>query len=409
MSTVLFIGKVWPEPASSAAGTRLLQLIEFFTGQGYKVVFASAAVKNEHSQSCAAYGYEEVGLLLNDDSFDRFVHSLAPAFVVFDRFTTEEQFGWRVSENCPGAMKILDTEDLHFLRKARHKAVLTGKTIKEAHLETEDTARELASMYRCDLSLIISEAEMDLLTGYFRMDTALLHYLPFAFASDLKTTPGFEERSGFLFIGNFHHAPNRDAVLQLKEHIWPGIHKQLPHVQMNIFGAYLTPEIKKLNDTTNSFLVHGRAEQADEKFGRSRVLLAPLRFGAGLKGKLLHAMLHGIPSVTSSCGAEGIAGDHNWPGGVSDDPEVFIHHAVTLYTNREKWVAAQTAGSKIINERFERSFHFSALKQRLKKLAENIKEHRTANFIGFMLTREHLNAGRYMSKWIEAKNRIALK
>src|SRR5690606_12663340 len=93
-----------------------------------------------------------------------------------DRFVSEEQFGWRVSQECPNAVQILDTEDLHFLRSAREKAF---KKKEEINLYNETTIREIASILRCDLSLIISEFEMNLLLNEFHIAPELLYYLPF--------------------------------------------------------------------------------------------------------------------------------------------------------------------------------------------------------------------------------------
>src|SRR5690606_11437082 len=225
---------------------------------------------------------------LNDPSFDDFIKELNPETVVFDRYVTEEQFGWRVSENCPNTLKILDTEDLHFLRKAREEAVKAGKPISDANLFSETAKRELASILRCDLSLIISEYEMELLQNTFKISSEILYYLPFLVenSSEEKAIPSFEERQNFLAIGNLLHAPNVDSVLQLKE-IWPEIRKQLPNTEVHIYGAYAPQQILQLNNKKEGFIIKGWAENAESVMKTYRLQLAPLRFGAGLKGKLL--------------------------------------------------------------------------------------------------------------------------
>jgi hypothetical protein len=120
-STLLVIGFVYPEPNSSAAGSRMLQLIAAFQAQNYNVVFATSCKKSDNAFDLESIGVSVVQIKLNQSSFDVFVKTLNPAIVLFDRFMTEEQFGWRVHEQCPDALKILDTEDLHFLRKGRQK------------------------------------------------------------------------------------------------------------------------------------------------------------------------------------------------------------------------------------------------------------------------------------------------
>src|SRR5690606_26095672 len=145
---VLFIGLVWPEPTSSAAGWRILQLVRLFQG-AYEVHFASAAAKPEFSHDLTALGVTEPQLLLNDAAFDGVVRELEPGMVVVDRFRVEERYGWRVAQSWPEALRVLDTEDLHFLRPARLHAYKAGASID---LHSETTFRELAAIYRSDLT-----------------------------------------------------------------------------------------------------------------------------------------------------------------------------------------------------------------------------------------------------------------
>jgi O-antigen biosynthesis protein len=121
MQRILIVGYVWPEPRSSAAGSRMLELIELFRTQGWQVTFASAAALSEHRFALAKWGVPEVAIRLNCDSFDALVAELQPDMVLFDRFFTEEQFAWRVERVCPQALRVLDTSDLHSLREARQQ------------------------------------------------------------------------------------------------------------------------------------------------------------------------------------------------------------------------------------------------------------------------------------------------
>jgi spore coat polysaccharide biosynthesis predicted glycosyltransferase SpsG len=117
--SLLVLGFVWPEPKSSAAGNRMMQLIELFQRENYDITFASTAQNLEFSEDVSSIGVLPKTIELNSATFDDFVKELNPDIVLFDRFMVEEQFGWRVSESCPNALKILDTEDLHCLRQAR--------------------------------------------------------------------------------------------------------------------------------------------------------------------------------------------------------------------------------------------------------------------------------------------------
>ena len=142
--------------------------------------FASAASDSEFAFDVQTLGINKVNIQLNNKSFDEFVTKLNPSIVLFDRFMIEEQFGWRVAENCPDALRILDTIDLHCLRQARQLAFKEKRTFTQEDLFSDTAKREIASILRCDSSLIISDYEMDLLQEYFKIDKDLLCYIPFS-------------------------------------------------------------------------------------------------------------------------------------------------------------------------------------------------------------------------------------
>ncbi len=181
----------------------------------------------------------------------------------------EEQFGWRVAENCPNALRLLDTEDLHCLRLARQKAFKENRPFSTDDLLEEDVAkREIASILRCDVSLMISEYEMELLQTVFKIDSKILYYLPLLLEpiedSMIQKSPSFEERNYFVFIGNFLHEPNWNAVQYLKETIWPLIRKQLPEAVLHIYGAYPSQKVLQLHQPKQGFYIMGRADDAQE-------------------------------------------------------------------------------------------------------------------------------------------------
>ncbi len=399
---LLIIGYTFPEPATTAAGVRMMQLITIFQDQGYDITFASTAAETNYSEDLKAKGIAVKSILLNDDSFDEFITDLNPSVVLFDRFITEEQFGWRVTENCAKALRILDTEDLHFLRKAREVAFKNGKGID---LYSETAKRELASILRSDLSLIISEFEMQLLTETFLIPEGLLFYLPFFVNAVSKEGPTFEERQHFIAIGNLQHAPNADAVVFLKKELWPFIRKQLPTVELHIYGAYATKEISALHKDTEGFFIEGWTDDLSEVLQKARVCLAPLRFGAGLKGKLLDAAQCGTPSVTTEVGEEGMCGELSFGGLVGQTNNDLIDAAIQLYTDKDKWLEAQLAGFEMIEKRFQKAHFATSYMDRLEELRKNLVVHRQHHFIGQILQHQSLQSTKYLSKWIHEKNK----
>lgn len=407
---VLIIGSVWPEPNSSAAGTRMVQLIQLFKEEGWNVTFSCTASDSDHMIDLEAIGVSKKPILLNCSSFDLFIKTLQPTLVLFDRFMTEEQFGWRVAEHSPEALRMLDTEDLHCLRLARQNAFKAGKDFTHNDLLNEMVAkREIASILRCDLSLIISEFEMEILQTTFRVDATLLQYLPL-FVDSFSTknqeeNPAFEERNDFVFIGNFLHEPNWNAVQYLNSTIWPLIRKTLPESNLYIYGAYPPQKALQLHKPKSGFHVLGRASSAKEVISQARVLLAPLQFGAGIKGKLLEAMLYGTPSGTTTIGSESMCGDFPWNGFICDDPQSFANQAVQLYQEEDSWKKAQENGYKIAKHRYLKSLYSEKFIHKITEVQHLLSQHRLNNFIGSMLQHHTMNSTKYLSRWIETKNK----
>ena len=410
MKKLLIIGFVWPEPNSTAAGTRMMQLIELFKKSNYSIYFACTASKTSNSHNLTNLAIQEIEITLNNSNFDTFIAELNPDIVLFDRYLTEEQFGWRVDEFSPNTLKILDTEDLHFLRKARHTAFKNNSEVSLNVLINETTKREIASIYRCDLTLIISEFEHQLLVNQFKIDASILHYIPFLLDEVCKETihsyPTFKERTHFITIGNFKHEPNFQAVLYLKQVIWPLIRKQLPQAQLHIYGAYVTEKATQLNNAKEGFIIKGWCENLKTTFINAKVCLAPLQFGAGLKGKLIDAMLYGTPSVTTTIGAEAMHENLPWNGFIENNPEKFADAAVELYLNEEKWKNFQQNGIEIINTCYSKLKHETDFINRIDEVFENLNSHRLSNFNGLMLQYHANKSTKYMSKWIEEKNKI---
>ena len=412
MSRILFIGHVWPEPTTTAAGNRMLQLLKAFLERSFQITFSSTASKTGYSQDLASMNINEVSIAMNDSSFDRFVEELNPEIVVFDRFMVEEQFGWRVAEKCPTALRILNTEDLHSLREFRGKCTKKhmGWTVQD-WLQQEKTKREIASIYRSDLTLLVSSFEKELLKNEVGIDKNLLLHLPFMLPGisqdEVTNWPGFENRRDFISFGNGRHAPNVDSFKYLRENIWPLIRVQLPEARLHLYGAYLPQQVKEMHSVKEGFLVHGWIQDLEAEVQKSRVVLAPLRFGAGIKGKLVLAMQNGTPNVTTPIGVEGMTGTHPWPGFLEEEPEDFANRAVELYLKKDLWQLAQKRGIELVNSNFNMEKLTKAFFKRIEVLVLNLENHRTQNFIGRLLQHQSMAATKFMGKWIEEKNKRA--
>ena len=403
---LLILGHTIPEPTTTAAGSRMLQLITLFQEEGYIIHFATSALQNPRSIDLKSIDVTLDIIQLNHPSFDDYITELCPDVVLYDRFVIEEHYGWRIAKHCPSALRILDTEDLHFLRKAREGSIKIAGDLSAVDLYTDATKREVASIMRCDLSLIISSYEMKLLTQTFGISDSILHYLPFMVdeVAQVSELQSFREREGFMTIGNLFHAPNIDSVLYLKKEIWPEIRRQLPSVTLSIYGNYAPQQINELHNDKEGFLIKGWAPSVSEVMSFTKVCLAPLRFGAGLKGKLLDAMIYGTPAVTTSIGGEGMYGDKELLF-LADTAEEIIQLSVSLYTSELLWEKSQEIGLQVLKDNYLKSIHAPKLKKRIFAIANSIEAHRNKNFMGQVLQHQTMQATRYMSKWIEEKNK----
>lgn len=401
---ILIIGYVWPEPNSSAAGSRMMQLIDTFREQSWDVEFASPAQTTEHMVDLTQHGVTSANIQLNCDSFNKYITELTPDIVVFDRFMMEEQFGWRVEEYMPSALRILNTEDLHSLRDARHTAVKQNREFTMTDMHSDVGVREIAAIYRSDLTLMVSEHETELLKTAFNVPETHVMHLPFMLDTATLSAKPFADREHFAFIGNFRHAPNWDAVLQLKQVYWPKIRKQLPQAKLMIYGAYPPPKATQLHNEKDGFLVKGWAEDAQKVIANAKILLSPIRFGAGIKGKLVEAMQVGTPSITTSIGAEAMHGALPWNGVVTDNIEEFVNASVSLYQDEQSYGLMQENGHTIIQQRYEKKAWQEKLITRINIQVQLKERLRDSFFLGKLVRHHSMKSTQYMSQWITLKN-----
>lgn len=405
-ATVFIIGQVFPEPETTAAGQRMLQIINFFISEGYEVVLGSCAAPSIYSAELEKWGVETTMLRLNSDTFNEHLKWWQPKIVLFDRFMTEEQFSWRVKETLPNAIRILNQEDLHSLRIYREICFNNNSKFSiSTYYQQDTTQRELASVFRSDLVLCISPEEMEM-QRQMGVPSDLLQYWPFVnnVIITQKSYPNWANRKHFIFYGNGKHAPNINAILYLKQKIWPEIKKQLPQAELHIYGAYLPQKIRDLHNAKEGFIINGWIEDLDTILSQYRVLLAPLHFGAGLKGKLYAAFQNGLPSVTTTLGFEGYPTTNNLPLIIQDGFNEQIQAAVSLYTQEILWTQihqnAISYGAQLFDsERIKTDF-----KNKLSILMNSLNKKRSNNFIGLMLWHQTLTASKYMGKWITLKN-----
>lgn len=454
---ILILSFVWPEPRSSAAGVRTLALCEYLLSQNFSKIlnqvkdknfaretnvahnvelhFASTASKNTHSLSLEALGVHTHEIQVNEESFDHFIAELKPDWVIFDRFTIEEQFGWRVKQVIPEALLILDLIDLHHLRHLR----MTDAKVKTKLDSLTEQNRELASMLRVDINLVISDFEYQYLLNEFNFPKHLLLLTPLGLdfrllKNNYEYLP--ENREHFVFVGNYRHPPNHHAANLLAKEIWPKIKVQLPsNAQLHLYGAYAPKEIADLQNTKLGIYFKGQCEDIHECLSQYRVLLAPLLFGAGIKGKVLDAFYAHTPVLTTQVGAEGLSMGGEFFGEICDllsnhlaseisnhqarstdkvtvsdeqslGTDAFVAKAIRLYQAAHSAQVKSTQAYEYIRIYHDAQKIFDHTFLELQSIAQNLTQHRKANWMGQILDYKQFRATEYFSRWIEVKNKL---
>jgi glycosyltransferase involved in cell wall biosynthesis len=243
------------------------------------------------------------------------------------------------------ATAVYDTVDLHWVRLAR-AAEVTGDPVLLREAERFRTL-ELASASGADLVLAITAQEQATLRA--ELPAARVAVVPNIHAAVASVAP-LAGRKDLFFIGGFEHQPNVDAVQWFVSEILPAVRRELPEVAFRVVGSRPTDEVKKLGSP--GVQVAGFVADPEPFFARSRVFVSPLRYGAGMKGKIGQAMAFGLPVVTTSVGAEGMRLADGETALVADDPASFAAAVVRLYRDDQLWRRLSENGRSHIERHF---------------------------------------------------------
>jgi glycosyltransferase involved in cell wall biosynthesis len=227
---------------------------------------------------------------------------------------------------------IYDTVDLHFLRLQR-EAALTGRD--NSWRAMRDLEYELAR--RSDCTIVTSECERDLLAP----DGLRTHVVPII-EQPLQTHTVYSARHGLLFLANYTHEPNVDAAMWLVHEIMPRVWERIPNVHLILAGAEPTPAVQKI--ACERVRVTGYVPDVRPLFEQARLFIAPLRFGAGMKGKIVESLAHGLPVVTTQVGAEGIGLTDGIDALIANDVESIVGRTLRLYTDETLWSQIAASG-----------------------------------------------------------------
>lgn len=332
-ATILVLDAMMPDPARDSGSVRMLGMLSLMRSLGHEVAFFPNSGNSTNA---------EIGLLreMNVDVIGTGGMPSLPAWlkrhssqlraVIFSRHEVAEANWQLISESAPNAARIFDTVDLHFLRLEREARI--QKSRKLMRLARLSRRQELKFTQAADRVFVVSGSEKELLSDI--VPTAEIHILSNIHEVQGCKTP-YEQRQGLLFVGGFGHSPNRDAVFWLLKEILPEIHRFLPETILHLVGDIPRDVISHLE--LKNVHLHGRVPSLRALMESSLVALAPLRAGAGVKGKINSAMSHGLPVVATSIAAEGMHLTDRHDVLVADTPHQFAQALIDLHTDDQLW------------------------------------------------------------------------
>jgi glycosyltransferase involved in cell wall biosynthesis len=349
-------------PDRESGSLRMLNLFAILQELGFKVTFAAANLEapepylsnlQMRGVECLYRPYTKSvanHLKRQGDVYD---------LVILSRADAAAKVMPAAKRHCTNAKIVFDTVDLHFLREAR-LAELSGEKATRDVAESRKR-QELDLIAQADSTLVVSEAERQVLANEAPdADVHLVSNIHRIFGS----TTSFGERRGILFIGAFAHPPNIDGVLWLANEILPLIRARLPDLVCHIIGANPPAQIRALAE--EGVEIHGYVPDVRPYFDGCRLSVAPLRYGAGVKGKVNQSLAHGLPVVATSQATEGMFLTDGESVLLADDPHAFADAVVRLYREERLWQRLSDNGAQVMEEHFS----FGAAKRALERLVD---------------------------------------
>nr|WP_242011721.1 glycosyltransferase [Acetobacter oeni] len=355
---ILVVADMLPLYDQHSGGLRLLNIIDILNKSGWKIIFLSAFTREQQPGTAGTpegrKHYEDalerlgvIRVLYGADELASWICDGPPmldrAFISF--YGIALNFMPFVRLHFPDAVIIFDMVDFHGVRQEREALVL-GDDVKLAEARrVRDVEVEVALAADVTLAVTADEREAVLALA----PRACVRVLPNVFEIDEAEPPGVSGRKDIFFIGGFWHTPNGDGVLWFVREVWPLIREALPDVRFTIAGSNMGNEILALCEIPGVDVV-GYIPEVQPYLDSHRIFVAPLRFGAGMKGKVGQSLAGGLPVVATGVGAEGMGLEDGVDILVEDDPAAFAEAVIRLYLDDELWTRLSVAGrNHIIN------------------------------------------------------------
>jgi GT2 family glycosyltransferase/glycosyltransferase involved in cell wall biosynthesis len=355
-------------PDQDAGSLTVYNHIKIFQSLGYKVTFAPDNLQREDNYTsdlqrlgieCLYYPHTK-SMRSHLETYGSYYD-----IVFIARAGVAHAHIDNIKTYCPRAKILFDTEDLHFLREARRAELENDAQLAQKALVRKK--QELGIARKSDCTIVVSQYEKEILLK----EDPNLNVVVIPVPRDITGRSGeFEERRDILFIGGFQHPPNVDAILYFVRDIYPLIKQELPDIKFYVLGSKPPAEVVALA-TDSSIVVTGYIDNLAPFFNRCRLSIAPLRYGAGVKGKILTSLSYGLPVVASSVACEGIGLENNVDVLRSDEPSNFAANVVRLYNDATLWNKLSENGLDIIAKNYSVAITTSAFQKLFASLTDN--------------------------------------
>jgi glycosyltransferase involved in cell wall biosynthesis len=262
------------------------------------------------------------------------------------RYSVAERYIHLIRSVAPNAKILFCNADLHFLREMRHAIANGDKALLAKSVQTREA--ELAVMRHVDVTLSYTEVEQAVILSH-NLDSSKVARCPWVIEVP-ERVPGFRTRKAIAFLGNFRHPPNAEAVTFFAKDVMPLLAKRLPGVTFHVYGSNAPAALKELASET--VRIEGYIPKTSDAYDTCRIFVAPLRSGAGIKGKVIDALAHGAPTVLSPLAAEGIGIRHGKEALIADKPEEWVNAIAEIYDDEKRWCAISEAARSFAGEQY---------------------------------------------------------
>jgi O-antigen biosynthesis protein len=362
----LIIEEALPTPDKDSGSVRMVAMIKSLQSLGYKVTFWPNNLKKTvpYAENLQQMGVEVVYGNVDFMQFSR-LYGHAYDLVIMSRPEICARYINICKTLYTNAKLVYDTVDLHYVRLARQAEIEKANAEQLNEQSKWYEILEKGLMQRVDVTLVVSEQEITILRSEGVTDAL-------AVVSNIHTIDeqaykkSYDTRKDIIFVGNYAHLPNRDAIRWFTSEIFPLITKKNSSIRLHVVGANmpkeLEMELKAKNIQIDGFVSD---EELAKLLDTSRVFLAPLRYGAGVKGKIGQSIEHALPVVTTSIGAEGMFIKDEESGLIADEPELFASQVLHLYSDKKLWGSVQKNAKAIIHDHFSREIATQNIKKAL--------------------------------------------